>query len=353
MNSHRWLLIFSLSVFLLMLVFTLMTYVMDPYFQFRVKDNYYLIDAQHVNPGLIKNYDYDTLIIGSSMVQNFNMDLFRQELHVKPLHVTLGGMTPRELLELFNLATKVNKSRAYYICVDLPVFTYDDYTKHQTSQYLLKDDSLSVLQYLFNYESWVNILPFRLYHNLLKIFSLKPAPLLTFLTSIDYLENWAWRYDFGEEIVLKNYSNNLYALSSVRVENLYSQMTQNMESFLNSIEQINHSNRDIYFFFPPYSSLFWYSAKDYRDTYLAAKRYFIEQACSLGFTVYDFQSAEFTSDLNYYKDSTHYSPEINDWMTHCFAENKYRVTPQQCEAYHTKLMQNLLYFENKYAPYLR
>lgn len=75
------------------------------------------------------------------------------------------------------------------------------------------------------------------------------------------------------------------------------------------------------FFFPPYSSLYWCMTQDegYFDIYMDAKRYFIERACSLGATVFDFQGEELTADLDNYKDITHYSPAISDMMVRCFA----------------------------------
>ena len=43
-------------------------------------------------------------------------------------------------------------------------------------------------------------------------------------------------------------------------------------------------------------------------------------------TVYDFQAIPEICDLDNYKDITHYSAQINEYMVDCFANKKYIVT---------------------------
>lgn len=89
--------VLAMVLVLITLLSTVM-YIIDPFFQFRVRDNTYLITGGFVCGGLIKNYDYDTLILGSSMTQNFDMDVFREEHGGKPLHVGIGGLEYEEEL---------------------------------------------------------------------------------------------------------------------------------------------------------------------------------------------------------------------------------------------------------------
>lgn len=69
-----------------------------------------MLSGWFVGGGLIENYDYDTLIVGSSMTQNFDMDVFRNELGVKPLHVGLGGIRISEINELMYVAYNAEKA---------------------------------------------------------------------------------------------------------------------------------------------------------------------------------------------------------------------------------------------------
>ena len=113
------------------------TYIVDPYFQYRVKDNSYMLNGYYVGPGLIRNYDYDTLIIGSSMTQNFDMDIFRENLGNSPLHIGLGAMNWTEIKEMLCFADSVGKATDYYVCVDLGGFR--DNRESRLATYLLDD----------------------------------------------------------------------------------------------------------------------------------------------------------------------------------------------------------------------
>ena len=79
-NRTKWIVVFFILVSLIITLFGGVIYIVDPCFQYRVRDNSYLLNPIYNGQGLIKNYDYDTLIIGSSMTQNFDMDTFREEL---------------------------------------------------------------------------------------------------------------------------------------------------------------------------------------------------------------------------------------------------------------------------------
>ena len=101
------------------------------------------------------------------------------------------------------------------------------------------------------------------------------------------------------------------------------------------ISQLDFENGEYTFFFPPYSALYWNYAREAgnAETYLAFKAYAEEKLLEYeNVRVFDFQNADFMTDLDNYKDYTHYAPEINNWMLGCFANGKYLLTePIQTE----------------------
>ena len=107
----KWIRNFLCILLAILLFLSGIAYIVDPFMQFRVRDNAYFLEEWYVSGGLIKNYDYDTLILGSSVTQNFDMDVFRQELGVKPLHIGLGAMSPEEMAEFLNLAYDTGAQR--------------------------------------------------------------------------------------------------------------------------------------------------------------------------------------------------------------------------------------------------
>ena len=149
-SPSKWIRNFLCILLAFLLFLSAVAYIVDPFMQFRVRDNAYFLQEWYVSGGLIKNYDYDTLILGSSVIQNFNMDVFRQELGVKPLHVGLGAMTPIEMAELLELAYETGKADTYYICVDLPVLNGDN-GESRMPEHLIQNDLLSKFRYLLSY----------------------------------------------------------------------------------------------------------------------------------------------------------------------------------------------------------
>ena len=348
LSHKKWICFFLVCALILTVIMSCFMYIVDPFFQFRVRDNSYMLNPRFVNAGLIKNYEYDTLIIGSSMAQNFDMELFRQQLDAKPLHVSLGGITPLETVELMALANQQGKAEHYYICVDLHSFSLE--TKPSTNpSYLMSSGPLYTARYLLSYEAWFRFMPLDLAFSALNKLNINLPPKFTQSTSIDYLGNWENDFTYGEDVVLSNYSSGSYAVSEVDLSGMSERMESNFDMLLSTAASVDG---EISFFFPPYSSLYWYSSPDYIDTYLEFKERFISQACKLGFTVYDFQSSSLCADLNNYKDSTHYSGEINDWMTCCFASGEHIVSPETAADFQQSLRDNIALFYKRYSDRL-
>lgn len=347
-SPTKWILSFVLCVLAVLLLLSAVAYCVDPFMQFRVKDNTYMLQGWYVSTGLVKNHTYDTLIVGSSMIQNFDMDLFRKELDCEPLHIGLGGMKPIEMTQILDLAYEAEKADTYYIGVDLMTFG-SEAKDSRFAQYLMKEDPLSRIRYLLSYEVWSLYLPMDAAFAAANTAGITLPDSIASKTSIDKLGDW--RLDFpvwGEETVIKNYKKGLYSVSDVDSENLYQRCISEMDTFLTNCR---FDKGEHIFFFPPYSSLCWcdYQNRGQFDIYLQAKQYFIEKATQYGATVYDFQSADFTTDLSNYKDTTHYMPHINDWMTECFATKECLVTADNMLAYQQKLIENTNQFRANYA----
>ena len=117
MTKKKWLVIVISTAVVFLLIAGILTYAVDPFFQFRSRDGQYMIHQTYCSPGLIKTYDYDTILIGSSMSQNFDMDLFRSELGCNPLKIGIGGMSEDDQVEYIQLANRIGKADTYYLCI--------------------------------------------------------------------------------------------------------------------------------------------------------------------------------------------------------------------------------------------
>ena len=330
MRAGKWFLTVGVMSLMMIVLFVAITCIVDPFFQYRVKDHSYMLNGMYVCGGLIKNYEYDTLIVGSSMTQNFDMDLFRSELGAKPLHIGLGGMSWRETEELLDAADRAGKASDYYVCIDLAGFVDD--AKSTLPDYLLEDTLLAKLRYSLSYESWFRFMPADLGISLLKASGHELPEKYAYSVSIDRLEDWSLDYSFGEDIVLENYQSGAYRVSAVETQDLLERMIRHIDLFAGELDMEGVS---YHFFFPPYSSLYWCDAQlqGYYGIYQEAKRYFVEKMTNLGCTVYDFQTAELTMDLNHYKDTTHYGEWINSQILQWISRGEHRLTKENYQDY--------------------
>ena len=172
-----------------------------PYMHYRVRDNQYLLNSRLVTPGLIRNYDYDTVLIGSSMIQNTDMALFRQLLGGSPLKITTGAISLTEIQKLTAKLQEVGRAENYYICLDEYLFApekWDDMDRFP--EYLLDENPWNDYRYLLGYETWMRFLPIDLALSAAKALGIPLPEKFTKATSIDYLEDWQDDWSFGEDV---------------------------------------------------------------------------------------------------------------------------------------------------------
>lgn len=346
-RAGKWIVSFFALVLAILIFLSALVFLIDPFFQFRVRDHSYMLSGWFVSSGLIRNHDYDTLILGSSMTQNFNMDRFREELGAEPLHIGLGGIEPVEMKELIDLAYEAEKADTYYIGVDTYAFT-TQVEESRYPEYLLREDFLSRCRYFFSYEVWFRYLPVDLCLLLLDRLGVELPVKFAYSRSIDRLEDWSLNASYGEERMQGSFPGESHELPQADTEAIYQQMRSCVDRYLDSF---HYEKGEHIFFLVPYSSLYWCDMENSgrMAPYLRAKAYFVEQAIARGAAVYDFQAADFTMDLDNYSDPSHYCPEINDWMVECFANGDCLVNMENFDAVQNRLLENTKQFRESYA----
>lgn len=323
LSSAQWLRRFLALALAVLALLAAAVYIIDPYYNYRAYDHKYKLDKIFSVPGVVKNYDYDAIVIGSSMTQNFNMDSFREELGQDTVKATLGGITSTEISALFKLAQDSGHAQTYYICIDNSVLSSGS-TEQRFPEYLMDFNIFNDYKYFWGYEAWMRFIPLDLALLTADSLGIQLPERFDEARSIDLMGDWAYRYEFSADRVLKVYreSENGAAIN-VDMAGISRDALANCESF---VESLDLSRGDIVFFFPPYSSLLWYSNMQSGELELSLelKRHFMELVEGYdNVKVYDFQGADFTADLDNYMDMSHYSPEINDFMVSCFASGDY------------------------------
>lgn len=324
MNYKKIVKIFLVQVLLVLVVSSLLVIYVDPFFHYR-KPNvnlFYKLDAgkeRYQNDGIIKHFIYDTMIIGTSMTENFKASECDYIFHANTIKVPFSGGTYKEIND--NIAT------AYR-------------TKHQLKNVIRSLDwSLHLVEDRNTMRNDLGAYPWYLYNDKLNddiaYFINKDAIKISAkiiketllknrkgITGFDEYANWNADYKFGEKAVLKGraayyVSNKIRSFNSADEEILKGNIEQNVISLARQ-----HPETTFYYFFPPYSIAYWGELKEKGELEYTfnAEKMAIEMILTCpNIKLYSFNlKTDVTTNLDNYKDATHYGEWINSdilkWM---------------------------------------
>lgn len=320
----------TISLFLVMLlILGSITFVVDPLYQYRYdeNDNYYL-NSKFSCAGLIKNYPYDSVMLGSSMTQNFDPDVFEKKMGLDLLKVNIGGMTVPETCFYLEYINRHSDCKKVFFSVDLQRFaTPPDEAEFNIPQYLIngyEDD----YRYLLGSEVYTRFLPVDLLIKGLEIANIEIPYSFEKATDIDELGSWYEDYSYGEDVVLNHLQTNGFGAYDIEAKGLGASVNENIDLLIETLSALDKDTEYI-LFFPPYSSLFWVYAKQNGifEIFCDAKERIFELAQELeNVTIFDFHNLELTADFENYRDISHYTKDINDYLVECFADGTGIVT---------------------------
>lgn len=298
----------------------------DPYFHFHgpiAGLSYRLTEERYINHGIVKNFEYDALITGSSMNQNFKTSTMDRLFGTASIKVPFSGAGFEEVEANIRAAMKSGNEIKYVLWGldynglyrDHDWQGYDDYP-----EYLYDDNPFNDVSYIFN----KNILLEGLFNNIVHTITGQET------TSFD--EYSSWDVGSGWEQISHTYRRSREILPEVIfTEEDQEKVVQNIEK---NIVQLAKDFPDTQFilFYTPYSALYWESL--FRDGVLKRQLMVEKTATELLLTcdnikLFNFnQMTEITTDVTYYRDKEHYIDEINEMILHWIVEGKGLVTKE-------------------------
>lgn len=301
----------------------LLTIIQDPFFVYRQPEsNYYynFINEKYQVPGIAKNFEYSNIISGSSMTENFNTKDFDEQFGGHTVKLSYSGETLKNKHDILELAfdskqdTSINN---VFASLDLWALTDDvEAIYNESPDYLMDHNIFNDVGYLLNKDVlFKNVVP-----NLLKNNEVEAQ-------TMDSAFRW-WGMPYGNYAIFSQWT----VPSPWREEQDTSIYYDKAEANLNVniiplIEE--HPETEFYFFYPPYSILYWYEKECSGEVgaLLAMKDYVNERLMRYpNVKVYDFQwDPDIITNLWNYKDTTHYGQNIQDFIVNQFLETKYRV----------------------------
>ena len=308
-----------------LLACTALVIYVDPFFHYHtpLKGFPYFVDNQlSQNPGMATNMDYNGCIIGSSMTVNFDTDDFKELLGYDTLKLSYSGAYPRDdyniLSIVFDESTYARKNRdmgAVFFAMDIPTMTADtEETKYPLPDYLYDKNPLNDVHYVLNKDV---------------LFQYILRPLIQGKGS-DLSEIYAswWTPDYYNiQWVMHTYEEPPKSDKVITAEDVLPTTGANLEkNILPFVKE--HPETEFYFFFPPYSILYWHNLKQdsFYEAAFAQYQFVADELLKYpNVRVFYFQTMEEVTDLNNYADYSHYKPEINRFMVECFSNGEYEI----------------------------
>ena len=331
-----------LKIVIILIFTSSLMFIIDPYFHYHkpLKGLYYsFLDQRYINNGIIKNFEYDGIIIGTSMTENFKTSQFNNLFKVKSIKVPFAGGSPKEISDNLEYALKrkkelklVLRSVDYsHLLKSKDQMNYNDYPK-----YLYDDIIFNDYRYLLNKTLLVNGL------SQVIISTLNKKEL-----NFDEYSNWNNSFKYGKNNVLKNYVRVKEKKEETLNEIEKNILIENIEENFLKLPKLYPKTKYIYFI-TPYSILYWDNLKrsGTLKKQFEIEKIFLEKVLKIkNIEIYSFfNNYSLITDLDNYKDPGHYSGKINELILIMISQNNFRLTEENYKNY----LENNFKFYNNY-----
>lgn len=315
MNSKKFLAITLFFTVALLCAVAIPIIKYDPFFHYHGPvegKEYNLYNQRYITDGIIQNFDYDAMIIGTSMTDNFKTSDMDRIYGTHSIKVPLPGASFKEINQNIEKAVKSNPNLKIVVrALDFVNFyadkDYMSYDKDMYPTYLYDNNIFNDVKYVLDKEVLTksvvgDVLLFTKYGNK--------------TTDFDTYSAWNHLYVFSKDVTLATYERPekiapMDTFTEEYRETVYGNTYQN-------IIQVAKENPDVqfYYFYTPYSIA--YFDREYREGRLVRNIDSVEYATELilnecpNIKLYSFFGlTDLITNLDNYKDVIHYSDLVN------------------------------------------
>ena len=283
-----------------------------------------LNDKEYQCTGTLKHFDYDAVIAGSSVCENFNNGWFDEGFGCKSVKAIRSYGATADLMYLMDMAFDHREIRYVFYNID-PSSLYSPvettYESTGCPVYLYDDNPFNDWKYLFNKDVLLEKIPFMLAKS-----------------HSDYDEgdsyNWAQWKTFHLLMCMTMYER-LPEVAEMQDEHMYDELARENTKLITDMLEA-HPDTEFMFFFSPYSMCWWDNAyrNGERDAVLSAERICIEELIRYdNASVYYYQDdADIITNLDNYMDTIHFSKEINHFICDSMIQGRDRITRENIDS---------------------
>lgn len=340
-KEKKWNIVVLGGTFGILLMVALVTLVIDPYLHYHeplAKLEYPLKDERYINDGIARNYEYEAMITGTSMAQNFKASQMEELWQVATIKTAYSGATFHELNESIGRALFYNPNLKYVLCsLDGSRINYDAYTDSYDGypEYLYDENPFNDVNYLLNKE----VVP-----KTIAVLNYTRAGNQT--TSMDAYGSWSQYKVFGKEAVEATVVPKQAAAESVSFTTEdEARVRENIgENYLKTA--LEYPQVTFYFYLPPYSTYYWEDLikTGQLEAQLMAEELAVELLTEApNVHVYGFADRlEITKNLDNYMDILHYGDWINEEIMEMIYRGEGELTKENYKEYFQRIRE--LYF---------
>lgn len=337
MSNKKWVTAFLAMLLAVLALAAAVTAVIDPYFHYHKPlpglSYHFDKDSQrYVNDGILRHFDYDAILIGTSMTENFKASEFDALYGVNSVKIPLRGSSFKEINRHLEQAVKNNDHiRVVVRCLDYaklmdPPDTMR-YDADSYPDYLYDDFLLNDVKYAFN----KSILLGPLVDVLQQTAAGKPT------TDFDSYSNWMSEHTFGKKAVEAQYERpakvkGTFSMSEEDLANETATLEQNVAALIR-----RHPEIEFDLFFPPYSIYYWdgVNRKGELPRFMEAEKLAIETLLEYdNVRLFSFTNEfDMICNADNYKDETHYSEDINSRILEWMSRGEHQLTRENYGSY--------------------
>ncbi len=341
LNAKLWILIYFVLVTGSLVFVAAQVIKVDPFFHYHqpnTESYYYMLNNERSqNDGISKHFDYDALITGTSMTENFKTSEMDEIFGTTSIKVPYSGGSYKEINDNLIVALQYNPNLKTIVrSLDTYKFIEDkdamrpDLGEYPT--YLYDDNIFNDVNYIFNR----NVIFDRVYPMILANDS---DDFKGGITSFDDYSNWMQSFEgmfvintVYPDVIKVHSPGEAIHLTDAEKNIVFGTVRQNITSLAEKYPDVT-----FYYFFTPYSAIWWKSHVDNGTIYkqLEAEEIVIEQILAYdNIKLFSFNNlTDITTDINNYKDNIHYGEWINSLMLKYMYDGKCQLTYENYKEY--------------------
>ena len=304
------------------LAVVMLVWLFDPFYQYH--EPFFglqkvMYDRDNQVPGSIRNFEYDRVILGSSMAENFDTDYLDGQDGLVTLKVIKSAGSIADLIYYLEMVHEYQEVQEIYWGLDIAALIADPQTVMYAEDipgYLHTDSILDDVEYIFNKQVIMEKIPLNIAYSGMN----------------DYVGGDAYQWykdkEFSAAQAMRAYVKPIENLPQQDVTEHQNNVQRNVQMMVQEIQA--HPEIEYKLFFTPYSMLWWDCG--YTNGISNAYFYALEETmkglleCENA-ELYFFQTKrDIVCDLDNYMDMFHYKPWVNQYMLEAMEKGEHRVT---------------------------